>query len=76
MSEARDEYFEASPAAAFNILEEGDNFPLGKGFVHWFTQTSLQSELEETSFELERIEDDSNYGGAGYLCLIKMKKGE
>ncbi|SDT48291.1 Ubiquinone/menaquinone biosynthesis C-methylase UbiE [Paenibacillaceae bacterium GAS479] len=73
MEDARDEYFEANPAASFDILEEGDNFPLGKGYVHWFTEPSLQSELAGTSLTIEIFEDDSKHGGAGYLYLIKMK---
>ena len=34
-----------SPASQFNILEKGDNFPLGNGYVRWFTESDLFNEI-------------------------------
>jgi ubiquinone/menaquinone biosynthesis C-methylase UbiE len=74
LDEARDEYFERSPAAAFSILERGDTFPLGEGYVRWFTSEQLRSELEDTPYQLKRYESDELYGGAGYIRIAELSR--
>ncbi|QYR23461.1 class I SAM-dependent methyltransferase [Paenibacillus sp. sptzw28] len=74
IDEAKDEHFINSPASRFSILEPGDNFPLGIGYVHWFTSYELLEEIRNTKFEVTRFESDENYGGSGYLRLVELKK--
>lgn len=74
LDEARDEYFEQSPASAFSILERGDTFPLGEGYVRWFTSEQLRSELEDTPYQLERYESDELYDGAGYIRIAELSR--
>ncbi|MCJ8010797.1 class I SAM-dependent methyltransferase [Paenibacillus sp. KQZ6P-2] len=74
IEEAKDEYFQSHPAATFEIIEEGDNFPLGSGYVHWFTHSDLLSEVNSTDFVLDIFESDVNYGDTGHLRLIMLRK--
>jgi len=74
IDEAKDEYYLSSPASQFKILEAGDNFPLGYGYVHWFTDGELLNEIRNTDFEMEFFEIDEEHEGAGYLRLIKLRK--
>lgn len=74
IDDANDEHFKSSPAAQFGILEQGDNFPLGKGYVHWFTESDLLTEIRNTEFEIEVFKSDEEHEGSGYIRLIKLKK--
>jgi ubiquinone/menaquinone biosynthesis C-methylase UbiE len=74
LDDAKDEYFFKSPASRFSILEEGDHFPLGSGYVHWFTEKSLLNELRDSGLGTELFVSDEEHGGAGYLRLIKLRK--
>jgi len=74
LDDAQDEHFRSSPAAQFGILEKGDTFPMGRGYVHWFTEGDLLSEIKNTNFVLELFDTDENHGGAGYLRLIRLRK--
>ena len=74
LDDAKDEYFDKSPASRFSILEEGDNFPLGSGYVHWFTENRLITELRDSGLDTERFVSDEAHGGTGYLRLIKLRK--
>jgi hypothetical protein len=47
--EAKDEYYDKE-ANKYSFLEEGDTFPLGKGYVHWFTAEQLERELINSAF--------------------------
>ncbi|WP_158606594.1 class I SAM-dependent methyltransferase [Paenibacillus ginsengarvi] len=76
LEDTEDEHFRSSPAARFPILEKGDTFPSGIGYVHWFTENGLLHELEDTSFEIELFRTDAGHGGAGYLQLIRLRKKE
>ena len=44
------------------------------GYVHWFTEGELLSEIKNTNFVLELFDTDENDGGAGYLRLIRLRK--
>lgn len=74
IDEARDALFDKSPASRFRILEQGDTFPSGVGYVRWFTESELEEELRPTDFVIEWFESDEAYDGAGYLRLVKLKK--
>lgn len=76
IGEARDEHFARSPAAQFAILEEGDSFPAGEGYVRWFTESELIAELQASPFIVGRFESDEAFGGEGHLRLIRLKKDE
>jgi len=73
----RDEWDEqdaSSPAANFQIVEKGDHFPSGIGFVHWFTENDLLHEFSNSLFEMELFQSDEEHQGAGLLRLIRLKK--
>jgi len=74
IDEARDEYFQSCSASQFTSLEQGDNFPLGDGFVHWFTEKHLLDELSDTKFLIEQFDTDEAHAGEGFLRLIKLRK--
>jgi len=74
ISDALDEFYWSSPASQFGILEEGDSFPLGVGYVRWFTEDDLLAELKATEFHLELFKSDKDYCGDGYIRLIKLLK--
>lgn len=74
IDEAEDEYYKSSPAAQFQILEKGDHFPLGDGYVRWFTENDLSNEIRNTAFEVELFRSDKEYEGQGYMRLIKLRK--
>lgn len=74
IDEANDEHYQSSPASEFGILEKGDNFPLGRGYVHWFTESDLLDEIRSTDFEIEVFKSDEELEGSGYLRLIKLNK--
>lgn len=74
IDDAKDEYFFNSPASQFAILERGDNFPLGNGYVRWFTEGDLLDEIRNTDFEIELFESDEEHEGTGCIRLIKLKK--
>jgi ubiquinone/menaquinone biosynthesis C-methylase UbiE len=74
IDDARDEHFTNSRASHFQLLERGDNFPLGIGYVRWFTESDLLNELRNTDFEFELFESDIEHKGAGYIRLIGLRK--
>lgn len=74
ISDAEDEYFKQSPAANFQILEQGDAFPMGSGYVRWFTERELLDEIGDTPFEIEMCKSDAEYQGAGFLRLFRLRK--
>lgn len=74
IEDAKDEHYWSSPASQFGILERGDNFPLGNGYVHWFTESDLLNEIRSTDFEIELFESDEEHEGEGYIKLIKLRK--
>ncbi|MDQ0060002.1 class I SAM-dependent methyltransferase [Paenibacillus harenae] len=74
IDEAKDEFFESCPASQFMILEPGDNFPLGDGYVRWFTERELLDEIKKTDFVVEVFDSDEAHNGAGFLKLIRLKK--
>ena len=74
IGDAKDGHYWSSPASRFAIVEKGDSFPLGKGYVHWFTEDELLDELRRTSFRIERFESDAAHGGEGYLRLAVLIK--
>lgn len=69
-----DELDHFSPAADFSIVEKGDRFPLGSGYVHWFTEQELLDELRDSPFHIEQFESDEYHGGNGYIRLIQLRK--
>ncbi|MCM3633536.1 class I SAM-dependent methyltransferase [Paenibacillus camelliae] len=74
IDEARDEYFQGCSASHFTSLEQGDNFPLGDGYVHWFTEKQLLDELSNTEFLIEQFDTDEAHAGDGLLRLVKLRK--
>lgn len=74
VDESVDEYFHRSPGAAFSILERGDTFPAGAGYVHWFTEEELMDEIGQSGFMTESVASDEPFGGSGYVKLIVLKK--
>ena len=74
MGDAIDEYYHQSPASDFQIIERGDTFPLGNGYVRWFTESELLQEINECKFTIELFNSDEEYDGDGYMRLIKLKK--
>lgn len=76
LGEARDQYYYQSPASRFSIIEEGDTFPEGFGYVRWFTEDQLLEELQDTDFELQLFESDQAHNGHGFMRLIKLGKSD
>ncbi|MGN7456022.1 methyltransferase domain-containing protein [Paenibacillus pasadenensis] len=74
IDDAKDEHYLSSPASEFGILERGDNFPSGNGYVRWFTESDLFNEIKNTDFKIELFESDEEHEGAGYIKLIKLRK--
>jgi ubiquinone/menaquinone biosynthesis C-methylase UbiE len=74
VDEAKDEHFDKSPASQFNILEKGDHFPQGTGYVRWFTEQELYTELDSSDFLIELFESDAPDAGEGYMRLIQLRK--
>jgi ubiquinone/menaquinone biosynthesis C-methylase UbiE len=74
INNAEDEHFMNSPASQFRILEKGDNFPLGNGYVRWFTESDLFNEIRNTDFEIELFDSDEEHKGAGYIRLLRLRK--
>ncbi|GIP41235.1 hypothetical protein J31TS4_45150 [Paenibacillus sp. J31TS4] len=74
MGDARDETFTENPASRFRILEEGDTFPGGTGYIRWFTERELLQELSASDYVLERFASDEPHGGAGLLRLAVLAK--
>lgn len=73
LGEARDGYYDLSPASRFEMIEEGDTFPLGTGYVHWFTKNGLMNELRASDFIVDRWECEEVPGG-GVSILCKLAK--
>lgn len=74
IEDAEDEHFMNSPASQFKILEKGDNFPLGDGYVRWFTESDLFNEIRNTDFEIELFDSDEEHKGEGYIRLLRLRK--
>jgi len=74
IGEAKDQYYWRSPASQFSILEEGDTFPQGIGYVRWFTEDQLLDEIRDSDFEQVQYMSDQDYNGEGYIRLIKLQK--
>ena len=75
VGQEKDDYYERV-APDFTTLEAGDYFPCGTGYVHWFTEEELRSELEASPFQLELFCGDQAYGGQGAQTLVALRKVE
>lgn len=74
IDDAQDEHYLSNPASQFEILEKGDHFPLGSGYVRWFTEDDLFNEIRNTDFEIELFDSDEKHEGGGYIRLIRLRK--
>jgi|HigsolmetaAR203D_1030402.scaffolds.fasta_scaffold00595_20 SAM-dependent methyltransferase len=73
--EAKDTFY-YQEARKYTSLEDGDTFPLGKGYVHWFTFRKLETELKRSPFEIISCNDDVKFGGHGWYKMFLLKKQE
>jgi len=69
----RDQYYEQGVAGLVSI-ELGDTFPLGRGYVHWFTSAQLRQELRASPFEIVAISNDHAHGGAGFIDNVVLRR--